>query len=36
LRERELALSLGASAFLAKPITANELLAALDRCHPSP
>ncbi|MBX6771987.1 MAG: response regulator [Chloroflexi bacterium] len=32
IRERELALSLGAAEFLAKPISAPELLAALQRC----
>lgn len=32
LRERELALSLGAAEFLAKPVTAEHLRAALQRC----
>ena len=32
LRERDLALSLGATGFLAKPVTQQALLTALDRC----
>jgi CheY-like chemotaxis protein len=33
LRERELALSLGAADFLAKPITGRQLISALHRCR---
>jgi CheY-like chemotaxis protein len=36
LQERELALSLGADGFLAKPITARELLSALQRYRSAP
>ncbi len=35
LRERELALSLGAADFLAKPITGRALVSALQRCRPA-
>ena len=33
LRERELAISLGAADFLAKPITGRQLVSALHRCR---